>query len=180
MPPRKVITSAGIAQTMSSRCPEKAQFGRYVARVFEARNHQAKPRVAMITGTTIASMITTESMRISFSEAPMGPCGSSTPPQPERDADPHRFRAVSRQIPRSSRWKTSLQHSCGMRRHLLPHPAGVRRLLALDEGQQVLVDRLRFRGGHPVREALIGLELAVLQQLGRERAGIGIGHDLVV
>src|SRR5215475_11412056 len=86
MPPRKVITSAGIAQTMSSRCPEKAQFGRYVARVFEARNHQAKPRVAMITGTTIASMITTESMRISFSEAPMGPCGSSTPPQPESGA----------------------------------------------------------------------------------------------
>jgi hypothetical protein len=29
-------------------------------------------------------MIATESMRISFSDAPTGPCGSSTPPQPAK------------------------------------------------------------------------------------------------
>jgi hypothetical protein len=58
--------------------------GRYLARRFDARNHQAKPIVARMTGLTIASMIAIESRRISFYAAPTGPCGSSTPPQPAR------------------------------------------------------------------------------------------------
>src|SRR5580658_5020503 len=63
MPPRNVITSAGIAQTINSIWPENDQYGRYVARSFVARNHQAKPSVAAMTGTTITSMIASESMR---------------------------------------------------------------------------------------------------------------------
>jgi hypothetical protein len=34
--------------------------------------------------------------------------------------------------------------------------------------------------GIPVREALVGLQRRVLQQLGRERTGVGVGDDLVV
>jgi hypothetical protein len=40
--------------------------------------------VLILSGMTIASMIASESMRISFSDAPTGPWGSSTPPQPAR------------------------------------------------------------------------------------------------
>ena len=76
------MTSVGIAQTMSSSRPENAQSGKYVARVLVARNHQANPSVAMTTGTTIASMIASESMRIRRSDAPIGPRGSRTPSQP--------------------------------------------------------------------------------------------------
>src|ERR1700735_2478907 len=84
MPPRKVTTTAGIAQTISSNVPENAQFGRYFARLFEARNHQAKANVARMTGTTITNMIVKESKRISRSETPTGPRGSSTPLHPVR------------------------------------------------------------------------------------------------
>ena len=51
---------------------------------------------------------------------------------------------------------------------------------ALEERQQVGVDRGSLGGRHAVREALVGLERAVLQQLRRQRPGIGIRHDLVV
>src|SRR5260370_12164306 len=51
---------------------------------------------------------------------------------------------------------------------------------SLDERQQIGVDRGGFRGRHAVRKALVGLQAAVLQQLGRPRPGIGIGDDLVV
>ena len=55
------------------------------ARVFEARNHQAKPSVARIVGMTIASMMASESSRICASPLPIVPCGSTTMrPQPER------------------------------------------------------------------------------------------------
>ena len=33
---------------------------------------------------------------------------------------------------------------------------------------------------HAVRKALVGLQRAVLQQLGRQRPGVGVGHDLIV
>src|SRR5208337_4747442 len=53
--------------------------------VLEARNHQAKTRVATIVGTTIASIMARESTRIALSAVPTGPCGSSTPlSQPPR------------------------------------------------------------------------------------------------
>ena len=39
--------------------------------------------------------------------------------------------------------------------------------LAFDERQQVGIDRFRFCCGHAVREALVGLQGSVLQQLGR-------------
>src|SRR3954465_498835 len=51
---------------------------------------------------------------------------------------------------------------------------------ALEEGEQVGVDDLGLCRGHPVREALIGLELTLLQQLQRKRRGIRVGDDLVV
>jgi len=47
--------------------------------VFEARNHQAKASVAIIVGTTMASMISTEPYRMERSAADTGPAGSSTP-----------------------------------------------------------------------------------------------------
>jgi len=44
--------------------------------VLDARNQNAKAKIAMIVGSTIASMIPHESIRIVFSAAPIGPCGS--------------------------------------------------------------------------------------------------------
>ena len=52
------------------------------------------------------------------------------------------------------------------------------RWLAFDERQQVGVDRVRLRGGHAVREALVGFHGCVLQQLSGQRPGGDIGHDL--
>src|SRR5260370_33812116 len=46
--------------------------------MLEARNHQAKRRMARIVGMTIASMMARESIRIVLSAVPTGPCGSST------------------------------------------------------------------------------------------------------
>src|SRR3954453_15919341 len=51
---------------------------------------------------------------------------------------------------------------------------------ALNECQEVRVDDLRVGGAHPMRQAVVGLEGAVLQQLDRERRRVRIGHDLVV
>ena len=47
--------------------------------MLEARYHQATAKVAIMVGTMIASMMTSESNRITFSEPPTGPCGSSMP-----------------------------------------------------------------------------------------------------
>ena len=77
MPPRKMMTSNGTDQTRSSSFPEYAQSGRYLARVLDARNHQAKATVAMITGTTMPSMIASEFKSSVFSPAATGPAGSS-------------------------------------------------------------------------------------------------------
>src|SRR3954454_8873045 len=71
-----MIVSAGIDQTTSSMRPEYAKSGRYTARGLDCRNQNAKARIATIVGTTIASMIATESIRIVASAAPIGPCGS--------------------------------------------------------------------------------------------------------
>src|SRR5437588_2097909 len=49
-----------------------------MARLLEARNHQAKPIVARIVGTTIASMIASASNRMMRSDPPTGPTGAST------------------------------------------------------------------------------------------------------
>jgi hypothetical protein len=51
------------------------------ARVFDARNHQAKTSVAAIVGTTMSSMAPNASSRIFASALPMAPCGSRTPPE---------------------------------------------------------------------------------------------------
>src|SRR6185437_6272370 len=83
IPPRKMTTSAGIDQTTISTRPEYTKSGCRRARWLEARYHQATAMVAMIVGTTIASMITTESRRIKRSAALMGPAGwSCERPQP--------------------------------------------------------------------------------------------------
>src|SRR5688572_10411524 len=47
--------------------------------MFEARYHHANARIATIVGTTIASMIATEPVKMDFWATPTGPCGSSTP-----------------------------------------------------------------------------------------------------
>src|SRR3984885_6332123 len=74
-PPRKRTTSAGIAQTSTSSFPEYAQVGRYVAALLEARNHQAKKRVASMVGTTMTSIMPRASRRTSLSPSAIGPTG---------------------------------------------------------------------------------------------------------
>src|SRR5438132_7548515 len=49
-----------------------------------------------------------------------------------------------------------------------------------NERQQVGVNRVRFRGGHTVREALVTYKSCVLQQLSGPRTGGDIRHDLIV
>src|ERR1700722_11912128 len=48
------------------------------------------------------------------------------------------------------------------------------------EGQKVGVNRVRFRGGHTVREAFVAYKGSVLQQLSGPRAGGDIRYDLIV
>ena len=50
-----------------------------LARVLDARYHQANTNVAMITGTTTTSMIAVELIRRSRCADAIGPCGSRTP-----------------------------------------------------------------------------------------------------
>src|ERR1700719_4332724 len=71
-----MIVSAGIDQTTSSSRPEYSQSGQWNARVLDARKYQAKANIATMVGTTIASMIAIESIRIILSAAAIGPCGS--------------------------------------------------------------------------------------------------------
>src|SRR5438034_8596382 len=49
-----------------------------------------------------------------------------------------------------------------------------------DERENIGGDGVGLGRRHAVWEALVRLERAVLEQLGRERRRIGIGHDLVV
>src|SRR3984957_1412961 len=77
-PPRSMMVRRGIAQTINSRAPEYSKSGRYCALVLEDRNHQAAARVATIVGTTMASMIATESRRIVLFASAIGPFGSRT------------------------------------------------------------------------------------------------------
>src|SRR5260221_11670813 len=67
---------AGIDQTTSSMRPEYSQSGQYDAFVLDARNQKAKAKIATMVGSTIASMIASESIRMVLSAAPIGPCGS--------------------------------------------------------------------------------------------------------
>src|ERR1700722_20146288 len=93
-PPTRNTVIAGIDQTSISRRPEYAKFGRYRARLFDARNQKATPSVATITGITIASMMPSELSRICRLATAMGPCGSSTPSlQPPSVAAPIRTAA---------------------------------------------------------------------------------------
>src|SRR5437879_4828147 len=52
--------------------------------------------------------------------------------------------------------------------------------LSLDERQEVCVDGRGLGERHAVREALVSLERALPQKLGRQGPGVRIGHDLVV
>src|SRR6266404_9620960 len=78
-PPTRNTVMAGIDQTSISRRPEYAKFGRCRARSFDARNQNATPSVAKITGVTIASMIPSALRRICRSARATGPFGSNTP-----------------------------------------------------------------------------------------------------
>src|SRR5579862_7740688 len=71
-----MTVSAGTDHTTSSMRPEYTKSGRKAARLLEARNQNAKAKIARIVGSTIASMMATESIRMVFSAAPIGPCGS--------------------------------------------------------------------------------------------------------
>src|SRR6266481_1428157 len=93
-PPTRNTVMAGIDQTSISRRPEYAKFGRYRARVCEARNQKATPSVARITGITIASMMPSALSRICRSARATGPFGSNTPSvQPPSVATPIRTTA---------------------------------------------------------------------------------------
>jgi Protein of unknown function DUF72 len=54
------------------------------------------------------------------------------------------------------------------------------RASALEEGEQVRIDRISMGSGHAVRKVLVALERAVFQELRGQRACGDIGHDLVV
>src|SRR5258707_6903540 len=75
-PPSRMTVSAGIDQTTSSIRPEYSQFGQQNALPLDARNQYANAKIATIVGSTIASMIASESIRMVFSATPIGPCGS--------------------------------------------------------------------------------------------------------
>src|SRR5712671_5036848 len=75
-PPSRMTVSAGTDQTTSSMRPEYSQSGQRCALAFDARNQKAKAKIVTIVGSTIASMIVSESIRMVFSTAPIGPCGS--------------------------------------------------------------------------------------------------------
>src|SRR6266568_6338798 len=93
-PPTRNTVMAGIDQTSISRRPEYLKFGRYRARLFDARNQKATPSVARITGITIASMMPSALSRICRSARATGPFGSSTPSvQPPSVATPIRTTA---------------------------------------------------------------------------------------
>src|SRR5882672_9979735 len=95
-PPTRNTVMAGIDQTSNSRRPEYTKLGRYRARSFDARNQNATPSVATITGITIASMMPSELSRICRSAAAIGPFGSSTHSvQPPSVATPIRTAASS-------------------------------------------------------------------------------------
>src|ERR1700688_1875845 len=90
-PPTRNTVMAGIDQTSISRRPEYAKSGRYRACSFDARNQNATPSVARITGITIASMMPSEFNRICRLATAIGPFGSSTPSvQPPSIAPPIR------------------------------------------------------------------------------------------
>src|SRR3984957_4249934 len=78
-PPTRNTVMAGIDQTSISRRPEYAKSGRYRARSFDARNQNATPHVARITGITIASMMPSEFNRICLLATAICPFGSNTP-----------------------------------------------------------------------------------------------------
>src|SRR5208282_1227047 len=52
--------------------------------------------------------------------------------------------------------------------------------LAVDERQQIRVDRRRLSRGHTVRKSLIGLQNGALYQFRAQRPRIGVWHDLIV
>src|SRR5262245_37414033 len=78
-PPSNITVSAGIDQTTNSTRPSYDSSRLRVARVLDARYHQANAKVATITGITTTSMIAVELIRRSRSAAAIGPCGSITP-----------------------------------------------------------------------------------------------------
>jgi hypothetical protein len=68
---------------------------------------------------------------------------------------------------------------CGRNAHYLPPgqteaPFGTNIVgtaaSGLEEGQKVRIDDVCVSGGHPVRQVLVDLQRAVLQQLGRQRS----------
>src|SRR4030081_847907 len=67
---------APVDQSTSGR---DVRLARRLALGLEARNHHAIARVAIITATPTARKTATASYRISFSDRPLGPAGSSTP-----------------------------------------------------------------------------------------------------
>src|ERR1700730_1660455 len=103
-PPSSMIVNSGMAQTISSSWPEYSQSGRWRAFVLDERYHQAQPSVAAIVGTTMASMIASESIRMVFSASPTGPSGSST-----AGLQPARTTEASRMPPRAARAIQSLR-----------------------------------------------------------------------
>ena len=72
----------------------------------------------------------------------------------------------------------SARYSANQRRNTSDSPSNLR--LRLYELEKIGIDLLCMRGRHPVRQALVNLQRAVLQKLGSQRACVGERHDLVV
>src|SRR5271167_4890485 len=54
------------------------------------------------------------------------------------------------------------------------------RISRLDEGQEVLVDRVGVGGEHAMREARVELQSGILEELGLEEGSAFVRNDLVV
>src|SRR4029077_18119848 len=100
-----------------------------------------------------------------------------------RDCAAHVYKSVRSQTSApAARWSTagaSYFRSSAAVPAMRPSQAA-NEALRLQEGEQVGIDRARFRGGHAVRKALVGLQGPVLQELRRQRPGRAIGNDMIV
>src|SRR5437764_294958 len=73
----QVHGQAGDRHTHNPKAPELAEAGLNLRFGIGGGNQNANARIAMMVGTTMASMMKTESTRIVLLAAATGPCGSS-------------------------------------------------------------------------------------------------------
>src|ERR1700674_5094913 len=71
-----------------------------------------------------------------------------------------------------------VSYSANQRKRYSDSPSNFR--LRLYECKKIGIDLVSMRGRHPVRQTLVNLQRAVLQELGSQGACVGERHDLVI